>query len=60
MRRARNFRAANAQMRQLGFAEGRPRPARRLRPERDGDVLAYSRAILQPRYSAAPCPTITR
>ncbi len=43
MRRARTFRSANGQMRQLGFALVDLKLHREYNPERDGDVLAYSR-----------------
>jgi oligopeptidase A len=46
MRRARNFRSANAQMRQLGFATVDLKLHREYDPERDGDVMAYAREIL--------------
>jgi oligopeptidase A len=55
MRAARTFRAANMMMRQLGFAEVDLAMHIDYLPERDGDVIDYSRAILQ-RYSAAPFP----
>ena len=55
MRRARNFRAANAQMRQLGFGFVDLALHRQYSPQRDGDVLAYSRNILQ-EFSPAPLP----
>ncbi len=46
MVRARTFRAANAQMRQLGFATVDLSLHTRFDPARDGDVLDYSRRIL--------------
>jgi len=52
---ARNFRAANAQMRQVGFAIADLALHREYSPQRDGDLLAYVRAILQ-RFSPAPLP----
>jgi oligopeptidase A len=55
LRAARTFRAANAMMRQLGFAEVDLALHIDYRPEDHGDVIAWSRAILQ-RYSAAVMP----
>jgi oligopeptidase A len=55
MRRARNFRAANAQMRQLGFAFADLALHTDYDASRDGDVVAYSRAILD-WFSPAPLP----
>jgi oligopeptidase A len=55
MRRARTFRAANGQMRQLGFGFVDLAMHRQYSAERDGDVIAYSRAILQ-RFSATALP----
>lgn len=55
MRAARTFRAANQMMRQLGFAEVDLALHVDYRPEDHGDVIAYSRAILQ-RFSPAPFP----
>jgi len=46
MRRARNFRAANTQMRQLGFGFVDLALHREFSPQSGGDVLAYSRRIL--------------
>ena len=46
MRRARTFRSANAQMRQLGFAAVDLKLHREYDPARDGDVMAYARNIL--------------
>jgi oligopeptidase A len=55
MRRARTYRAANAMMRQLGFAAVDLALHMEYEPERDGDVVEYSRAILQ-EYAPAPFP----
>jgi oligopeptidase A len=55
MKRARTFRAANAQMRQLGFAFIDLLLHVKYSPERDGDPIAYTRAVLQ-EYSPAPLP----
>ncbi len=55
MRRARTFRAANAQMRQLGFSLLDLKLHREYDPERDGDVLEYARNIVQ-QFTAAPLP----
>jgi len=55
MKRARTFRAANAQMRQLGFGFVDMLLHRVYAPERDGDVVAYTRRVLQ-EYSPAPLP----
>ncbi len=56
MKRARNFRSANAQMRQLGFGMADLKLHREYDPERDGDVLSYTRRILE-KFSAAPLPS---
>jgi oligopeptidase A len=53
--RARTYRAANAQMRQLGFAGVDLALHQDYEPERDGEVMAYAREILQ-GYSAAKLP----
>ncbi len=55
MKRARTFRSANAQMRQLGFALADLKLHREYDPERDGDVLAYVRDILQ-RFTPVQLP----
>jgi len=47
MIRARTYRAANAQMRQLGFATVDLALHRDFNAERDGDVMTYGRALLQ-------------
>jgi oligopeptidase A len=47
MKRARTFRAANAQMRQLGFGFVDLLLHVRYSPERDGDAIAYTRRVLQ-------------
>ena len=55
MKRARTFRAANAQMRQLGFGFIDLALHTRYDAARDGDVIDYSRGILQ-EFSPAPLP----
>lgn len=55
MKRARTYRAANAQMRQLSFSIVDLALHMRYDPARDGDVIAWSRAILQ-KFSAAKLP----
>ncbi len=55
MKRARNFRGANAMMRQLGFGIADLALHREYEPEPDGDPVEYGRRILQP-FSAAPLP----
>jgi len=55
MKRARTFRAANAQMRQLGFGFVDLLLHRTYSPERDGDVVEYTRRVLG-EYSPAPLP----
>ncbi len=55
MRRAKTFRAANAQMRQLGFSFIDLALHRQYDPSRDGDPITYSRRILE-QFSPAPLP----
>ncbi|HEY0838742.1 MAG TPA: M3 family metallopeptidase, partial [Vulgatibacter sp.] len=55
MVRARNYRAANAMMRQLGFAEVDLDLHVRYDPATDGDVMAYARRVLQ-RHTPATLP----
>jgi oligopeptidase A len=55
LRRARNFRSANNQMRQLGFGIVDLSLHTKYSPEKDGDVTQYARAIIQ-KFSAAPLP----
>ena len=55
MLRARTYRAANAQMRQLGFATTDLALHRDYDRERDGDVMAYARASLQ-KFSPTDLP----
>jgi oligopeptidase A len=55
MHRARNFRAANAQMRQLGFGFVDLALHREYSPQSNVDVLDYSRGILQ-AFSPAKLP----
>ena len=55
MARARTYRAANAQMRQLGFSAVDLALHQEYDAARDGDVLAYGRAILQ-GYSSTNLP----
>jgi oligopeptidase A len=55
MKRARNFRSANAQMRQLGFGIVDLKLHREYREVEDGDVMQYSRDILA-RFAPAPLP----
>ncbi|HEX8985901.1 MAG TPA: M3 family metallopeptidase, partial [Bryobacteraceae bacterium] len=55
MKRARTFRSANAQMRQLGFASLDLLLHTRYSPQTDGDAVDFSRRILQ-EFSAAPLP----
>ena len=55
LRAARTFRAANAQMRQLGFAAVDLAIHRSFDPAGDGDPIAFGNRILE-RYAAAPVP----
>jgi oligopeptidase A len=55
MKRARTFRAANAQMRQLGFGVLDLALHTEYFAVRHGDVLEYSRDLIQ-RFSPAPLP----
>lgn len=55
MIRARTYRAANAQMRQLGFASVDLALHRDYDPARDGDAMSYGLAILE-AYSSTPLP----
>ena len=55
MKRARTFRAANAQMRQLGFAFVDLLLHTRYDAGRDGDPVTYTRGVLQD-FSPAPLP----
>ena len=55
MKRARTYRAANAQMRQLGFARFDLALHRKYNAARDGDVIEYAREILQ-AHSPAKLP----
>jgi oligopeptidase A len=55
MQRARTFRAASGQMRQLGFATIDLALHTAYRPEVDGDVIAYGRQLMQ-RCSPTPLP----
>jgi oligopeptidase A len=55
MKRARCFRGANAQMRQLGFGFVDLLLHVRYSPARDGDVMDYSRTVVQ-RFNPAKLP----
>jgi oligopeptidase A len=55
MKRARNFRSANAMMRQLGFGIVDLALHRDYSPSRDGDVMDYARRLLQ-EFSPAALP----
>jgi len=56
MKRARSFRSANAQMRQLGFGFVDLLLHTRYTPENDGDVMDYARRILD-EFSPARLPS---
>jgi oligopeptidase A len=53
MKRAKNFRAATFQMRQLSFGILDLKLHREYDPARDGDLVAYARRIMQPMSAAA-------
>ncbi len=55
MRRARNFRSANLQMRQLGFGITDLKLHSEYDPAQEGDMLEYSRRILA-AFAPAPLP----
>jgi oligopeptidase A len=55
MKRARTFRSANGQMRQIGFASVDFALHVDYSPEAESDVIAYSRRIVQ-RFTPAPLP----
>jgi len=55
MKRARTFRSANMQMRQLGFGMVDLKLHREFDPERAEDVIAYARDVLG-EFSPAPLP----
>jgi oligopeptidase A len=55
MKQARTFRSANLQMRQLGFGIVDLSLHCNYDPEKDGDVLEYSRSILA-KFTPAPLP----
>ena len=55
VRRARTFRSASGQMRQLGLGLVDLKLHREYDPERDGDVLQYARRIMEP-FTAVPLP----
>jgi oligopeptidase A len=54
MLRARTFRAASAQMRQLGFATVDLALHRDYEPSRDGDVVEFARRVMTPFQPVAP------
>ncbi|HWR51533.1 MAG TPA: M3 family metallopeptidase [Bryobacteraceae bacterium] len=55
MRRARTFRAANAQMRQLGLGIVDLVLHMQYEPQRDGDVASFARGVMQ-AFAPAPLP----
>ncbi len=55
MKRAKNFRSANGQMRQLGFASLDLALHIEFDPDHDGDLMEYARGILQ-AHSPTPLP----
>ncbi len=55
MKRAKTFRAANAQMRQLSFATMDLALHTLYSREKDGDVVEYARKLMQP-FASAPLP----
>jgi oligopeptidase A len=55
LKRAKNFRSANAQMRQLGFGIADLKLHVQYDPATDGDPIEYTRAILA-HFSPAPLP----
>lgn len=55
MRRARTYRAATAQMRQLSFGVADLKLHMEYQQERDGEVVTYARQLMQP-FSAARLP----
>lgn len=55
MKRARTFRGANAQMRQLGLGVVDLRLHREFDPEDSGDAMQFAREVLQ-RYTPVPLP----